>query len=85
MEFNVGDWITTPEYPALIIIAVEGSKYVLHCHSWLVSSAMRWDVGLLKANKAEIIGKGKKRWWWNFMPWKDWVCPFTRPSNLWYL
>jgi hypothetical protein len=26
------------------------------------------------------LGRGKKKWWWNLLPWRDCSCPFTKPS-----
>lgn len=26
------------------------------------------------------LGRGKKKWWWKFLPWKDCICPFSKPS-----
>lgn len=26
------------------------------------------------------LGRGKKKWWWKLLPWRDYTCPFTKPS-----
>jgi|688.fasta_scaffold1101118_2 hypothetical protein len=47
---------------------------------WLTSSAdwfSRKDV--LETRRAAYLGHGKKKWYWKFLPWRDFVKPYTQP------
>lgn len=37
-----------------------------------------------KPDTVRFIGSSKLKWWWKYLPWREIVCPFPRPKNVWY-
>ena len=31
--------------------------------------------------KGRYIGKGKLRWWWRFLPWRNSIAKYSRPTD----
>ena len=65
-----------------VVQATKEGAYLGH-PKWLVSSATFMPWSRLKG--ADIIGRGRPRWWWRFVPWRDLHVPFSRPSSLFWV
>ena len=85
MTFKAGDWLTIDYHGFVVIIAKYSDTYIVHKPTWLVSSALRLDNSELARRNPKYIGTGKLRWWWRFLPWRDLVCPVSKPPGLWYV
>lgn len=65
------------------VLDVTNENVTLGTPIWLVSSAI--TISLDHFQIAAYIGKGKRRWWWKYMPWKDLHMPFTWPKSFFRL
>lgn len=74
-----GDWFLV-EYglPLKIYVA---EKYATRVRfSW--SRALASNETYLSYEEllsGEYLGRGKRRWWWRWLPIRDFLCPFTEP------
>ncbi len=81
-ELKPGSWLMMEfgyHWRVFYILYVLGDNVILGSPNWLVSDATQISKTRLKG--AELLGQGKQRWWWRFLPWRDLVCPFTRPAK----
>jgi hypothetical protein len=83
-KLSVGTWVLMPygyEHHVWYVYEVAGDMVLLGNRRWLVSGSKWFPVSYLNEN-ARILGKGKVRWWWFFLPWRNLICPFTKYRNL---
>lgn len=87
--FKVGAWVLMEygfEMQPWYVLESVNDRVRLGNPEWCVSDAA-WEPrrrlleGIPPHKKASFIGFGKKRWWWECLPWRDLVCPFTYPKN----
>lgn len=78
-ELSVGDWrLWTFGYDQCewYVLRIKGNMVQIGQRSWLVSASM-WIAKDQFLRDSKLIGKGKYRWWWTFLPWRDCVTPFS--------
>lgn len=85
-ELGPGDWIAL-EYGFdksvfyVLRITEDGGAF-LGSPQWLVSSSIFLPKKQIAG--AEKLGRGRPRWWWWFVPWRDCCVPFSRPRGLYW-
>ena len=64
--------------PFYVISAKKDGVFIGH-PEWLVSDAifLSWE----HLMDIQLVWRGSRRWWWRFVPWRDLLCPFTKPHN----
>lgn len=82
-ELSIGDWrimqygFNTYEW---YVLRIENDLVKIGQRSWLVSASM-WINKDKFIRNSKPIGKGKRRWWWYLLPWRDCVVPFSNPKK----
>lgn len=76
-----GTWILLSpglisDKPFYVLSVQDGGVFIGHT-GWLVSDAVfvTWDY----LKNITVIGRGHRRWWWRFIPWRQLVSPFSKP------
>ena len=81
-ELKPGSWLIMEygyDQRVFYVLYVLGDSVILGHPSWLVRSATCIPKTRLKG--AELLGQGRPRWWWRFLPWRDLVVPFIKPAK----
>lgn len=90
-ELEVGDWINMQygfDRQDWCVLEKGCSWVRLGKPSWLVSSAEIVTLDRLFESDRDMwfntggplyLGRGKKRWWWKFLPFRDCVFPYSKP------
>lgn len=87
-KYEVGDWvlITYETYD------FTGSKYYISeiigdkinfnpLRRSMFSDGMWISEEQLKTINSTYIGRGKRKWYWRWLPWRELVCPFYYPNE----
>lgn len=80
-----GDWVLMRygfEHLIFYVLSVSGKGAHLGHPEWLVSCSI--FVPAEKLDRAELLGRGKPRWWWRFVPWRQLCLPFSPPRSLYW-
>ncbi|WP_432821831.1 hypothetical protein [Trichloromonas sp.] len=59
---------------------VEKGRLKITCRGWCVDSAVVWSYSNMRP--FSFVGRGKKRWWWRVLPWRNIVAVYSPPQNL---
>ena len=81
-----GDWLLLEfgtDKLVFYVVSVIDDDVILGSSNWLPCSTV--TIPMARAKKATYIGTGKRKWWAKFFPWKNFITPFTRPKELWWL
>ena len=84
-EIVPGLWIAMDygcEKRIFYVIEKSGQSVLVSAPRWLLSSSIWLPIQRIRG--AESFGVGTKRWWWQFMPWRDCVVPFKTPKRMWW-
>ena len=81
-ELSEGVWVYGRYGSGPILFYVKrviGETVVLGNPRWLASAVVALEVERVK--KWAVIGKGVRKWYWRFLPWRSLICPFTKPAE----
>lgn len=84
-QLGPGDWLALDygfERRVFYVLRVDKGGAWLGHPKWLVSSAT--FIPQERMAHATRIGRGKARWWWRFVPWRELCLPFSKPSCLFW-
>jgi hypothetical protein len=79
-KLEIGDWILMKygfDFHEWYVYEISGEKIRLGKKSWCVRSSSWFDISEVRS-RSHYLGKGKFRWWWLILPWRDVVCPFSK-------
>lgn len=84
-NYEPGTWIFMrygTEFSKFYVQERIGDILLISRKAWLVSSHVSVTIEETKNghHKGQVIGKGKNRWFWRFLPWRDLVCPYSDPK-----
>lgn len=84
---QAGDWIdlafgsTSRLY---YVLANNGGLVRIGREEWLVRDADPYTHAELLEKGYRWMGRGKLRWWWKLLPWRQCFCPMSKPAELWW-
>lgn len=85
-DLQPGDWIDLEfgfAVRPMYVLENDGAGITYGSPNWVVSSCEYNEYKNMK--RWRYLGRGQRRWWWRFLPWRDLVVPFSKPESLWWL
>jgi len=82
--FSVGGWWLMEYGFTLELFYIwerHGDKIFLSSPKWCVSFGVWMTRKEMQYRKAEYLGHGKRKWYWKFLPWRDFVTPVWGPKR----
>jgi hypothetical protein len=82
-DLQPGDWILM-KYGSddrdWYIVSNDGSNIVLGQPRWCSDTLLSFPVSEMKQRGFSYLGRGRKKWYWPLIPWKDVAVPYTKWS-----
>ena len=85
MKLRPGSWILMEygyDYDEYYIAEnINDEMFLVGSTRWLVSSSkwMKWSD--MEERHIFLLGHGTKRWWWKWLPFRDLICPYSKPKQ----
>ena len=83
-ELQPGDWFEMRYGIDIVCCYVTGVDDAFIRYGHLGWSSCLEDVHLkhLEPDFFKYLGRGRRRWWWRLLPWRNSVCPFSKPYTV---
>lgn len=84
--FSPGAWFLLQygfDFQMFYITEVVGDRARISKPGWCVSAGVWLTRKQMEGpyHKAQYAGHGKPKWYWRFLPWRDVVTPFHKPTG----
>lgn len=77
-DLQQGDWFISDSRVWYVILN-DGKQIVANSPSFCTEHPIYFKYNRL--SEFTYLGRGKIRWWWRLVPWRNIVVPFTRPKT----
>lgn len=67
------------------VLDILNGDVLINCPTWSIGLYLTFTYSYLQERNISILGKGKRKWYWKFLPSRKNVVPFTKPKELWFL
>ena len=78
-----GDWFLMDRCEREKFYVVEVCCRIAHLSrpGWMVNDGFWLNEPEFKEQSLAYLGRGKKKWYWRFLPWRNLVCPYYYPKQ----
>ena len=81
-ELRSGDWFELKYGDYVVqwyVLGVSATSVIAGNPLWLTFSTETFSFRQIAT--AAYLGRGKPRWWWRFVPWRELIPPFSKPRG----